>query len=136
MLFRTGRVLTPVALALLVLGSGCGKTASTVEGKVTLDGQPLDGTIHFVPKDGATNSAAGPIKAGAYNLEVPPGPKIVQVRATKVVGKHQAYKGDPKSPMVDDVREMVPAKYNASSVLTFTVAQGKNQHDLELKSKP
>lgn len=102
---------------------------------MTLDGQPLPrGTISFVPADGATASAGGPIKDGAYLVEMSPGKKRVQISSTKVVGKRQVYQGDPKSPVVDEVRESIPPQYNASSTLTADVDAQHAKHDFELKS--
>ena len=126
-----------LGLTMLALATGCGKGPATVAvtGKVTLDGQPLaSGTINFVPSDGATASAAGQITEGAYSVEMPPGKKRVQVSAMKVVGKRQGYRGDPKSPVVDDVREIIPPEYNASSTLTAEVDAGRRKHDFELKT--
>jgi hypothetical protein len=126
-----------LGLVLLTLTAGCGKGSPTVavRGKVTLDGEPLaTGTISFVPSDGATASAGGPIKDGTYNVAMPPGKKRVQISATKVVGKRQVYQGDPKSPIVDEVRELIPPQYNASSALTVEVDKTRCEHDFKLKS--
>ena len=69
-----------------------------------------------------TASAAGPIENGTYKVEMPPGEKCVQISAMKVVGRRQVYEGDPNSPVVDDVREMIPPQYNAASTLTVSAA--------------
>lgn len=124
--------------ALLVTAlAGCGSGKATVTGKVTLDGQPLEkGTISFEPVDGATSSAEGPIAAGAYSLEVPPGPKLVRISATKVIGQRQVYEGDPNSPVVDNVEQMIPPQYNAASTLNVEIKGGSSQHDFALKTTP
>ena len=124
--------------AMLAVALGCGSSQATVAGKVMLDGQPLaSGTIRFVPSDGASATAGGPIKDGAYSLELPPGKKRVEISATKVIGKRQVYQGDPKSPVVDDVREVIPPQYNASSTLTADIVKGSNKQDfLDLKTAP
>lgn len=126
-----------VGLATLVSAAGCGNRSSSVEvvGKVTLDGQPLaNGTISFVPADGATASAGGQIKDGTYSVAMPPGKKRVLISASKVVGKRQVYQGDPKSPVIDEVRELIPPQYNASSTLTADVDEERCKHDFPLKS--
>jgi hypothetical protein len=123
--------------AMLAVAVGCGSSQPTVAGKVMLDGQPLaSGTIRFVPSDGTSTTAGGPIKDGAYSLEMPPGKKRVEISAMKVIGKRQVYRGDPKSPVVDDVREMIAPEYNASSTLTADVVKGSNKQDFSVKSAP
>ena len=127
-----------VGVAALTTLLGCGGSSqATVSGKVTLDGQPLpSGTISFVPADGATATAGKPIADGAYSVEMPPGPKRVQISATKVIGQRVVYQGDPNSPVVDDVREIIPPQYNAATTLTFNATAGSQKQDFELKSAP
>ena len=61
---------------------GCGGSGlSTVEGKVTFEGEPVEeGSIVFEPKDGVGRAVGGIIKDGKYRLEgesgVEPGKKI------------------------------------------------------------
>ena len=115
---------------------GCGSRGSTVAGKVTLDGEPVaNGTIAFVPADGATASAEVKIKDGFYSVQVPPGRKQVQIFATKVIGKRVVYEGDPNSPVVDNVQQIIPQQYNAASTLTFEATAGGAKQDFELKSR-
>jgi type 1 fimbria pilin len=127
------------ALLLAALASGgCGKPQTAlVSGKVTFDGTPLaNGTISFVPAGGATATAGVPIKDGQYTAEMPPGKKSVQISAMKSIGKRQVYQGDPNSPVVDNVQEMIPAQYNAATTLSIDAPAGRSEHHFALKSKP
>lgn len=61
---------------------GCeGTTGTTVTGKVTYDGAPVEsGAISFMPVDGKGAAAGATIVNGTYTVEgVPPGKKIVEV---------------------------------------------------------
>lgn len=75
-----------LAVLCVVLLSGCGKE-SRVTGEVTYDGAPVaKGTITFLPADGKGVPVGGPIVDGKYAVgPVEPGPKIVQVEATRDV---------------------------------------------------
>jgi hypothetical protein len=125
-----------IGLAMLAAAAGCGKPRTgTVSGNVTLDGAPLAaGTISFLPADGATATAAGPIKDGRYSVEMPPGKKTVQISAMEVIGTRPAYEGDPNSPLIEEVRERIPPEYNGASTLSVTVAGGSAGHDFDLRS--
>lgn len=122
-------------LVLLVAGCGGGKLGSHVAGKVTLDGEPLaEGTISFVAVDGQTATAGATISNGTYSLDLPPGPKKVEITATKVVGTRPTYEGDPNSPMENTTKQIIPVRYNEKTELTREVAPGKNTFDFDLKS--
>jgi hypothetical protein len=131
---------TVVALFLVVCCfalAGCsGKSSKlgTVAGDVTLDGQPLkSGIIHFVSADGKAATTDAVITNGKYTVEMPPGDKRISISAPKVVGKRKVY-DTPDSPTLDQVQELLPARYNAQSDLRLTVAIGSQQKDYELKS--
>jgi hypothetical protein len=134
-----GRILPIALLAVVVLtASGCGSGQATVNGSVTLDGAPLEkGDINFIPADGQGGTAGGAIKDGKYSVsKVPPGSKIVQITASKKVGEHKAYPDDPNSPMLDDVKDIIPAEYNTKSTLKADLTAGSNElKPFELKSK-
>jgi len=116
--------------------AGCSSSQyPTVEGEVTLDGQPLqEGGISFVPLDGQTPTAGGSIQDGRYSLEVPPGTKRIEITATKVIGQRQAYEGDPNSPMIDITESLIPERFNMRSELQFDVKPGVNTKDFHLES--
>ena len=128
----------PFALLILALAAGCGSSdAATVEGTVTLDGQPLkEGTISFEPVDPTTGgTGGGVIKDGKFTAtNVPVGEMKVRISAPKVVGKRKAY-NTPDSPTVDITEELLPAKYNTSTELKIAVKKGGQKEKFELSSK-
>lgn len=118
--------------------SGCGSGLSTLEGNVTLDGQPLEnGQIAVEPKDGQGTPAGEMIKAGAYSIkELKPGDYIVRINASKVVGSRPAYGNDTNGPQIEITESIIPPRFNANSTLTVTVAAGVNKgKDFALTSK-
>jgi hypothetical protein len=136
---------TTVWLASLVL-AGCGSAGDNlprqpVSGKVTLDGKPLErGTISFQPDSGLPTAAAVAITAGQYSMAraqgLVPGAYRVLISST------------PQSPVTIDPatgmppppgqptpppKELLPAKYNASSTLSAEVKEGAtNRFDFAL----
>lgn len=74
-----------MAASLLWMIAGCNRP-TVVTGHVACDGQPVqNGSITFLPADGQGPSCGGPIANGQYQLEVPPGQKIVQISGLKAV---------------------------------------------------
>jgi hypothetical protein len=125
-----------VALFLILAGAGCSPSGmSTVTGEVTLDGEPLkEGLIRFIPPDGAGPTADATISDGHFKATVPPGAKRVEISASRVVGKRKMY-DTPDSPVADEVKERLPARYNVKSELTMTVEKGNQEKRFELTSK-
>jgi hypothetical protein len=126
--------LLPVAA---LLAAGCSDSPTrTLSGTVTLDGEPLkEGTVRFVPVDTKTGGTAGAaIKDGKFTAEVPLGELRVEISAPKVVGKRKAY-DTPDSPMVDIVKELIPARYNVNSDLRVTIKKGGQKETFALVSK-
>ncbi|MBN9118596.1 MAG: hypothetical protein J0I06_05490 [Planctomycetes bacterium] len=126
-------------LAALALGLGAvvgcgGPPKAHVKGTVTIDGKPLaDGVIEFFPVGGSGQSAGTAIKDGAYELDASVGEMKVSVHGVEVIGKQKAY-DTPDSPMIDTVRNPVPARYNTRSELKKTLVAGPNEVNLELTS--
>src|SRR5262245_20495897 len=136
------RLTTDALLFGLLLGGACaggcsGKAGQArVSGEVLLDGKPLkEGVIRFVPTDGKTPTAHAQVVDGKFTAAVPVGGKRVEISAPKVVGKRKMY-DTPDSPVVDDVTELLPARYNSRSELTWTVQKGSQEKVFELKSDP
>lgn len=120
-----------------VVFAGCSKPSNrgTVTGTVTLDGQRLSaGVIRFVPADGQTSTAETTIVDGNFSSMVPPGNKKISISAPKVIGKKRMYDGT-EGPEVDNVQELLPAKYNVQTELALTVVAGAQQKDFALTSK-
>jgi hypothetical protein len=121
----------------LACAGGCSSEAgkATVNGEVTLDGQPLkEGVIRFVPADGMSPTADAAIVVGRFQATAPVGEKRVEISAPKVVGKRKMY-DTPQSPWVDEVAELIPARYNVKSILTAGVKKGPNNLNFDLNSK-
>lgn len=112
----------------LAAAAGCGASTATVSGAVTLDGKPLEGaTVSFTPASGdggGVGGSAGKTDAqGRFTLRT-----VVADKSGAAVGKHKVsislYKEDPKNPDGAGGKELVPAKYNVKSDLTFDVPSG------------
>lgn len=132
-----------LGLALLV-APGCGPGSGgrlPVQGAVTLDGEPVDeGVIVFLPAGGAdaANRAGGPIKAGRYAIPARqgllPGKYRVEIRWNQKTGRQISVPGDAPN-MMDETRQVVPARYNTRSELTADVMSGSTAFDFALASK-
>jgi hypothetical protein len=132
------RMLKPFMVCATVAATVVGCTSETghgtVDGTVTLDGQPLQtGLIRFEPADGQTPTADAMITNGSFTVKAPVGEKRVSISGPKVVGKRKAYES-PDSPTLDIVEELLPARYNVQSTLTLTVEEGKQSKNFELES--
>lgn len=117
--------------------TGCNGDApkGTVNGTVTLDGQPLnDGTVNFDPVDGKSQTASANIKDGKFTASVPLHTMKVSFSAPKILGKKKMY-DTPDSPTVDEVGELIPEKYNVKSELKITVKSGIQEEKYDLTTK-
>ena len=119
-------VAASIAWAATCVGCG-GSGLSTVEGKVTFEGEPVaEGSIVFEPADGIGSAAGGLITGGQYRLEgeagVPPGGKIVRITASRKTGN--MVEPMPGARKVDEVLPYIPAKYNQTSELTVDIEKG------------
>ena len=132
----------PLAALLLVGCSSSGKNAGTVPvtGKVTYNGQPVEGaTVTFAGDAGMTPGAAMTMAEGAYSLNVKPGSYTVIVTKTDVplntqpMSMEEAAAQGAKPP--EEPKELLPAKYRSAtdSPLKFEVKpSGANTFDLTL----
>jgi hypothetical protein len=136
------RSLTTGLLAVyLLLTTGCGLGTGgrvAVQGRVTLDGQPVDGgVIDFVPVGGDTRANAR-IANGHYSIPAKVGPKPgtyrVEIRWDQKTGKQVPMKSDPPNTM-DETRQVIPPEYNTRSKLTVEVPPGGKPFDFDLHSK-
>jgi hypothetical protein len=123
-----------VAALLLGLAGGCGhsSTLGTVEGVVTVDGQPLaNATVEFIPTDGgeARSSYDGTTDAsGRYELYLSASQKGASP------GAYTVHIWPPKSadePAVPPPAK-VPPQYNTRTELTAKVELGSNSIDFPL----
>lgn len=122
-------------LAVILLGVvGCNSAPRevVVTGTVVFQKQPVQtGEILFTDSAGSAASSHAQIVDGKYELKTLPGEKQVRITATRETGK--ILEGAMGAQIPERV-ELIPAKYNATTTLTCTVAPGKNPPiDFELE---
>ena len=108
---------------------GCSDSdRQSIEGTVTLDGQPLpSGSIIFVPQPGTESpTAGGKIEDGKFSVSsqkgIFAGEFGVQITATRPTGKKSR---DPRTGVVmEDHEQYLPARYNTASELKVEVRAG------------
>lgn len=128
-----------LATALLLLGScvGCGR--QTVEGKVTLDGRPLEqGYITFRPKPDTEGPGAGaPIEQGDFLIEGLDDPLDGSYRVEITAkGKTGQTTVDGTGRRREAEGQILPARYNTQSTLEAEVKPGqRNEFTFPLVSK-
>ncbi|MEK6259271.1 MAG: carboxypeptidase regulatory-like domain-containing protein [Planctomycetota bacterium] len=125
---------TGLALAALAMlfAQGCHKSEvqlGAVQGKVTLDGQPLaDATVRFIPTAGGRTAFGRTDTKGHYTMLYSASASGALVGSMRV----EITTADPDAPTPT---EKVPAKYNVSSELTAEVGSKSNVLDFPLTSK-
>jgi hypothetical protein len=129
----------PVLLAAVLCAcAGCAGRPS-VEGKVTLDGVPVDGgSISFFQGSGpGSDKGNAPIVAGQYVIDgerarnLTPGSYTVKIFWIRLKGKPNPTNPDANPP----VWEAIPPQYNEKSTLTREIKPGANKFDFDLKSR-
>ena len=138
---RRRSVLAASAACWLLLAAGCGGDGIgrvEVSGKVTLDGQPLsEGAILFQPiAEGP--SAGGTIQDGRFTIERADGPASEEYRVDIVAYRptgRQIPDADFPGKMTDELKQVIPNRYNADTELTVNVsAEGNNHFEFKLQS--
>ncbi len=125
-----GRAAICLALCVVV---GCGPRdgLTDVQGTVTFNKTPIaNGTIKFEPENGEGPSAEEKIMDGKFQARVAPGVKKVIIYGYKKIGEHHVT--GPDSPLIDDLEQVIPAKFNDATTLreTITVGQAPLTYDL------
>jgi len=128
-----------LALPLVPLASGCGgggPELGSVEGTVTLDGQPLaNAIVNFEPADEAGNRSSydgETDESGHYVLHATASQKGAELGDYTVhITLPELAADDPNAKTAP----RIPAKYNTQSELKATVKDGKNTFDWPLTSK-
>jgi hypothetical protein len=118
-----------------LVAAGCGSQndLATVKGRVTLNGQPLEGaSVEFQPlADGAAPSAGKTDAQGRYELmytfDVPGAVTGQHVISVRTAGTCFDCEGKER-----ERKERVPAKYNEHTELKRIVEPGRNRLDFEL----
>jgi len=132
------------ALVSVVAVMGCGGKAYEgaerlpLTGKVVFDGQPVDGgTITFVPTIDKARPSGGTIVNGEYKVPEEKGANggayRVEIHWYKPTGKK--IPDSDTGGLVDEVADVIPAKFNTQSTLTAEVSASKNQFDFDLTTK-
>jgi hypothetical protein len=146
MLNRT-RTLSAALLGLCLLG--CGKSSTSVAGKVTYNGQPVEkGTISFRPSDGKGQVFAAEIIDGSYDIRTAvPGNRTVAIRGTKKVNfgrsSEEAAKlaaeaqaaGKAWGGHLAEPADYIPEDAEGNN-RTIEVASGDQTIDFDLKGPP
>ncbi len=139
-----------LVLMTLIVVSGCGRDARLpnlvpVEGRVTLDGQPLaNATITFIPSGNTVGRGAGAMTddSGTYRLKEQDGSQGTAVGSYRVVisklvnSDGSDFVGDRLGPMDTNARELLPARYSdfGRTESTAEVVDGGGTIDLKLSS--
>ena len=122
----------------LAVSIGCSKSVenvSEVNGKVTLDGQPLpNASVQFIRTDRSSTSSGMTNANGEYELYFAGDTKGAENGDHEVkISSYRAANPD-REPPTERVPEKVPAKYNVQTELKATVKDGNNKIDFDLKS--
>ena len=131
-------ILTACVVALTVFVSGCGSGRPTIEGRVTLDGEPIVyGSILLVPAKEKGQTAGSGIANGLYRMEASEGPMKVIINAPRKTDRKQHVPTpDDTVALADLYVDSVPARYNEATELEVTVMPGRNTIDFSLESEP
>jgi hypothetical protein len=122
----------------LALSTGCAPAVRVVEGKIALDGKALEsGAIEFEPVDSYGRVFGGDIRDGSYRIDVPPavvGKSVVRINSMRPTGrKVPAGRLAVRGAMIDEIAEVVPARYNTNSTLQVDLSR-TGPLDFELSS--
>lgn len=126
-----------LSLAFIVIVGCGGPERAAVDGKVTLDGAPVDGgTISFISTDGQSASGAwGDIKAGSYSFSAGQGPVVgtyrVEIRWMRETGKMVSGFGT----QAPELASVIPERYSRMSELKAEIKPGRNEANFQLESK-
>jgi hypothetical protein len=120
-----------ISVSLCLAGCSGGGDTTSVEGKVTYNGQPVTtGLINFMPKNGGRPLGGGINADGTYSFDLPPGE--YQVRIDAPAPLPEGYKeGDPMPNLPPLVPEMY-ANYNTSGLTATVTGEGAQTIDFDL----
>lgn len=119
-------------LAPLTIGCGGGEKVGQVQGRVTINGEPIaKGDIRFLPMDGASKATGGLIADGRFEVEVPVGKQRVEI-FSNVIDEAKT----PPNPTPEQIvmKKLVPDRYNIESEEVLDVKPGLNEPVFDLKN--
>lgn len=127
----------------MILLAGCGKHSDrlAVSGKITLNGEPLDGgSIQFTSLGEKKMGGGAMVNGGAYSIAADkgllPGTYHLEIYAPDNAAKPIFYRPSPDSPGVRTQPERVPPEYNVNSKKTIEVKpDGDNHFDFDIQGK-
>ncbi len=134
---------TLLSLILLVFLTGCGKSGPVlvpVEGKVTLDGEPIVGaSVLFQPPDGGRPAVATTDGQGQFRLAEEAGAHVGvnRVAITKEIPSENSVPNEEDEEGSSDFELATPAKYASPQLsgLTVDVQPGMTPVSLEMSSE-
>lgn len=124
-----------------VLLGGCGTGGIFfLEGRVTLDGSPLeDGYITFIPEaDTPGPDAVAPVRDGRFAITATGGPLTGTFRVKIIANRETDRKqvDDISGKLVPIIQQYIPARYNEQSELIIEVREDQpNEFKFALTSK-
>ncbi len=120
-------------LAVLLAGCGDGDGRQAVSGTVTFKGQPVDGSIDFIPAAGAGTQAGAVIEKGRYSIPRDKGLVPGTYKVMIFSPDNKEVTPDPGgNPFLAKAKERIPAEYNEKTTLTREVKPGGNTFDFTL----
>ncbi|MAT69095.1 MAG: hypothetical protein CMJ58_06170 [Planctomycetaceae bacterium] len=122
--------------ALLLSAAGCGGREATVEGVVTLDGQPVTtGSVSFMPASGGQKAVGVIDESGHYELMTNQDTGLDAGQYVATVTARERGESDGSGPPLPG-KYLVPMKYSLPnrSGLNYTVEAGSNTIDITLTS--
>jgi len=136
---RRPRRAAAAAATVLLLAAGCGGSPRrAVEGRVTVDGQPLaEGQVTFRPQPGTPGPTSGAeIRQGRFSIPRDKGPFAgelrVEITAWRKTGVKR-YDPDLAEGEVELSEQYLPPRYNRQSELRAEVAEdGPNEFRFDL----
>ncbi len=133
---RLSMVCTLAFVCVSIGGCSGGSTTGTVNGTVTLDGEPLkEGLVQLIPTDGKSQTVTATIANGKFTASALPIQSMkVSFSAPKILSKKKMY-DTPDSPSVDVIGELIPEKYNVKTSFKIDVKAGSQEEKYELTTK-
>jgi hypothetical protein len=130
-----------ISASIWLVGCGPHSDRLAVSGKVTLNGEPLDGgSIQFTSLGEKKMNGGAMVNGGAFIIAqdkgLLPGTYHVEINAPDNAAKPIVYRSSPDSPGITTQPERIPAEYNVKSQKTIEVTpNGDNHFDFEIQSK-